>query len=67
MLTKILSEGGYRAEACGNIGSPMINYLSLKEDEIAVAEISSFQLETLNSLCPHVGIVLNVTEDLSTA
>ena len=63
MLTKILSEGGYRAEACGNIGSPMINYLSLKEDEIAVAEISSFQLETLNSLCPHVGIVLNVTED----
>ena len=63
MLAKILSEGGYRAEACGNIGSPMIKYVSLGENDVAVAEISSFQLETLNSLCPHVGVVLNVTED----
>lgn len=63
MLEKILSEGGYKAQACGNIGSPMVKYAELKEDEVAVAEISSFQLETLNSLCPHVGVVLNVTED----
>lgn len=63
MLEKILSEGGYKAQACGNIGSPMIKYTELKEDEVAVAEISSFQMETLNSLCPHVGVVLNVTED----
>lgn len=62
MLEKILSEGGYKAQACGNIGSPMVKYTEQKE-EIAVAEISSFQLETLNSLCPHVGVVLNVTED----
>jgi UDP-N-acetylmuramoylalanine--D-glutamate ligase len=32
-------------------------------ESVAVAEISSFQLETLNSLRPHVAIVLNVTED----
>ena len=63
MIEKILTEGGLKAHACGNIGAPMIGFVSLPETEIAVAEISSFQLETLGSLCPHVGVVLNVTED----
>lgn len=63
MIEKILAEGGYKAQACGNIGSPMIKYVGLSENDAAVAEISSFQLETLGSLCPHVGVVLNVTED----
>lgn len=63
MLEKILSDGGLEAHACGNIGTPMIEYVQLAETAVAVAEISSFQLETLGSLCPHVGVVLNVTED----
>ncbi len=63
MLAQILSEGGLKAEACGNIGAPMLDFCALDETSVAVAEISSFQLETLNSLCPHVAVVLNVTED----
>lgn len=63
MLTEVLKRGGYNAESCGNIGTPMIEFCGMKEDGIAVAEISSFQLETLQSLCPHIAIVLNVTED----
>lgn len=63
MLEKILSSSGVRAQACGNAGSPMIDYADFRENEIAVAEISSFQLETLGSLCPHIGVVLNITED----
>lgn len=63
MIEKILTEGGLKAHACGNIGTPMIGYAALPEEEVAVAEISSFQLETLGSLCPHVGVVLNITED----
>ena len=63
MLTEILKKGGLEATACGNIGTPMIEYAHLTEKEIAVAEISSFQLETLHSLRPHISIVLNVTED----
>ncbi len=63
MLTETLIRGGYSAKACGNIGEPMINFCSLQEEEIAVAEISSFQLETLNSLCPHIAVILNITED----
>jgi len=63
MLTETLQKGGFLAKACGNIGVPMIEATELAEDGIAVAEISSFQLETLNSLCPHIAVVLNITED----
>lgn len=63
MLTKILNDGGLFAQACGNIGAPMVEFCGLDETSVAVAEISSFQLETLNSLCPHVSVVLNITED----
>ncbi len=63
LLTEILCQGGYHAKACGNVGTPMIDFCALEERGVAVAEISSFQLETLNSLCPHIAIVLNVTED----
>ena len=63
MLTEILCEGGYQAKACGNVGTPMIDFCALEQRGVAVTEISSFQLETLNSLCPHIAIVLNVTED----
>lgn len=63
MLAETLQKGGYTAHACGNIGTPMVEFCSMMEEEIAVAEISSFQMETLNSLHPHIAVVLNVTED----
>ncbi len=63
LLAEILRAGGFDARACGNVGTPMIDFCDLAENAVAVAEISSFQLETLNSLYPHIAIVLNVTED----
>ncbi len=63
MLTDVLQRGRYAAKACGNIGLPMIDFHEMTENEVAVAEISSFQMETLNSLRPHVALVLNITED----
>lgn len=63
MLSETLRAGGMEAYPCGNIGTPMIEYVNLPENAVAVAEISSFQLETLNSLCPHISIVLNISED----
>ncbi len=63
MLTETLQKGGISAKACGNIGLPMVALCEREEGEVSVAEISSFQLETLNSLRPHIAIILNVTED----
>ena len=64
MLESVFKAAGKRAIACGNVGKPITSCLhELGEDGIAVAEISSFQLETLSSLRPHVAVVLNITED----
>ena len=63
MLTQTLEKGGLKVNACGNIGLPMVDFCGMDLDAVAVAEISSFQLETLNSLRPHIAVVLNVTED----
>lgn len=62
MIASALSDGGIPALACGNIGKPMTELID-KPTTVAVAEISSFQLETLASICPHIAVVLNITED----
>ena len=64
LIDHIFRAAGKNSVACGNIGTPLTACLKdLGEDGIAVAEISSFQLETLVSLRPHVAVELNVTED----
>ena len=45
----------------GNIGNPLIQYLDqMKENDIAVMELSSFQLEIMTS-SPHIAVILNLT------
>ena len=63
MLAQTLERGGLSAKACGNIGSPRIDYCTLSDNAVAVAEISSFQLETIQSIRPHIAMILNITED----
>ena len=63
MLAQVLEKGGLEAKTCGNVGIPMIDFCEMKEDAVAVAEISSFQMETLNSIRPHIAVILNITED----
>lgn len=48
----------------GNIGVPIISYVAdLQKDDVVVAEVSSFQLETTDSFCPHLALILNLTPD----
>lgn len=48
----------------GNIGMPYTEYsLSMKEDSVTVAELSSFQLETVHRFCPQISAILNITPD----
>jgi len=45
----------------GNIGDPLLNYVDkMKPDDLAILEISSFQLEQM-TLSPNVATVLNIT------
>ncbi len=48
----------------GNIGNPYtLETLKTTEDTVTVAEISSFQLETVETFRPQVSAILNVTPD----
>ncbi|BBF43009.1 UDP-N-acetylmuramoylalanine--D-glutamate ligase [Lachnospiraceae bacterium KM106-2] len=48
----------------GNIGTPYTDMaLQTKEDSVTVAEISSFQLETIHEFHPKVSAILNITPD----
>lgn len=48
----------------GNIGNPYTAAaLEMREDSVAVAEMSSFQLETIHEFRPKVSAILNVTPD----
>lgn len=48
----------------GNIGNPYTDItLDTKEDSVVVAEISSFQLETIEAFHPTVSAILNITPD----
>ncbi len=48
----------------GNIGTPYTEAAeNSSEDSVTVAEISSFQLETIDKFKPHISVILNITPD----
>ena len=53
-----------QAFVVGNIGIPYTQIaLETEDDSVTVAEISSFQLETIMNFHPQVGAILNITPD----
>jgi len=64
LIGHILSGCGKKAFVGGNIGAPLIGYVDgPQEDDYAVIEVSSFQLQWIESFHPAVAILLNVTSD----
>lgn len=62
LIGKMLKDYGYKVAVAGNIGYPLISVNDRKLDYI-VAEISSYQLETIDRFRPWISIILNITED----
>jgi UDP-N-acetylmuramoylalanine--D-glutamate ligase len=64
LVGHILSRAGMPVIVAGNIGTPLIACVQDSSDAtIAVAEVSSFQLELIDSLRPDVAVLLNLTPD----
>ncbi len=64
LLGKIMSDAAESVFVVGNIGTPYTSKaLEMKENSTTVAEISSFQLETIEEFAPQVSAILNITED----
>ncbi len=63
-IVKMLRENGYQVTAAGNIGTPVCD-VALKSEELSslVMEVSSFQLESVDSFKPEIALLLNVAED----
>ncbi len=62
LVSKILESQRLRAPAGGNLGPPALDMLHDDADAY-VLEISSFQMETTDSLAPLAATVLNVSAD----
>jgi UDP-N-acetylmuramoylalanine--D-glutamate ligase len=61
---EIMTAAGFPALVGGNIGTPAISLAErAKPETVIVLEVSSFQLETIQTFRPKVSVVLNVTPD----
>ena len=64
LLGEIMKNARDSVFVVGNIGNPYTDIaLQTREDSVIVAELSSFQLETVHTFCPKVSAILNITPD----
>jgi UDP-N-acetylmuramoylalanine--D-glutamate ligase len=64
LATAMLTAGGLRARACGNIGSPVLD--AIREPggyDVLVVELSSYQLHWMDQVSPAASVCLNVAND----
>lgn len=66
-IGELLRGAGYSPFVGGNLGTPLaeaaLAALAGRAWDIVVAEVSSFQLETIETFRPWIGAILNVTPD----
>ena len=64
LLGEIMKATGKKTFVVGNIGNPYTFEAEKTDaDSVTVAEISSFQLETIHTFRPRVSAILNITPD----
>ncbi len=64
LLGRMLDEAGIKNKVAGNIGLALCSAVrNLSDEAVIVAEISSFQLHTVESFHPRVALLLNLSPD----
>ncbi len=64
MIGQSLQHSAQSVFVGGNIGTPFCDHvMAEKQAEIAVLEVSSFQLDSNLDFCPEVGLLLNISPD----
>lgn len=64
LLGEIFKNAKHIVYVVGNIGDPYSAYSAqMKEEDVIVCELSSFQLETIDTFHPEISLILNLTED----
>ncbi|MBM4269726.1 MAG: UDP-N-acetylmuramoyl-L-alanine--D-glutamate ligase [Deltaproteobacteria bacterium] len=62
LVGAMLARAGRRPFVGGNLGTPLVDAVD-GDFDVVVAEVSSFQLEWVESFRPSVGVFLNVSDD----
>jgi UDP-N-acetylmuramoylalanine--D-glutamate ligase len=63
LIGEILRVAGRQPIVAGNIGEPLIASVDLERPRTYVVELSSFQLETVDTFHANVALLLNITPD----
>ncbi|PYU68259.1 MAG: UDP-N-acetylmuramoyl-L-alanine--D-glutamate ligase [Acidobacteria bacterium] len=64
LIEHILKNAGFSTILAGNIGTPLISRVEQTTDNtITVVELSSFQLELIETFRPNISVFLNLTPD----
>lgn len=63
LLSHILKQGGLQIGLGGNIGTSLASLVRNNNYENYVVELSSFQLEGIETFRPHIAIMTNLSED----
>jgi UDP-N-acetylmuramoylalanine--D-glutamate ligase len=63
LIGHILATAGQKAEVGGNLGPPALGLVPLEADGTYVLEMSSFQLELVETLAFDIAVLLNITPD----
>ncbi|MEN8188563.1 MAG: UDP-N-acetylmuramoyl-L-alanine--D-glutamate ligase [Thermodesulfobacteriota bacterium] len=64
LIGELLRASGKKVFVGGNIGTPLLDYLSGSERaDILVLELSSFQLEAVKTFSADIALLLNITPD----
>lgn len=59
----ILEKAGLNVAVAGNIGKSLARTVSENHFDYYVVEVSSFQLDDIESFQPHISVITNITED----
>lgn len=62
LISEILTNAGYKAPACGNIGIPPISFVD-EDIDYFVTELSSYQISSSPTFKPQIALFLNYTPD----
>ena len=64
LVGEIFKKANIDTYIVGNIGNPVIDTVDVaNKNSVLVTELSSFQLESIDTFKPHVSAILNFTED----
>jgi len=64
LVGQIFKDAGLPTQVGGNIGLPVIDLIAEATPEtVNVLEVSSFQLETVDTFHPRIAVILNITPD----